>query len=136
MTLLKDIVLERIWPVQDPEVLAFTELKQDELYPHMRRNQILTYIEGALALGRQAGKEYEYRGNLAPLMHSITQSGARVVFLEEKKYDGDKLIRAQYERHPTVIYVYRPSLKQMERFFFKSGFRIRQEDSMALHMCH
>lgn len=136
MMLLKDINLERIWPVQAPEVLAFTELKEDELYPHMRRNQILTYIEGALAIGKQAGKGYEYRGNLAPLMRSITKSGARVVFLEEKKYDGDKLIRAQYERHPTAILVYRPSLEQMERFFSKSGHRVPKEDLMALHMCH
>lgn len=136
MTLLKNISLERVWPILEAEVLAFTELKQDELYPHIRNNQIISYIEGALEFGRQAAKEYEYDGNLAPLMGHIAGSGTKVAFLDEKKREGDKLIRAQYERRPPVILVYRPSLEQMEHFFLKSGFRIRQEDFMALHMCH
>lgn len=136
MMQLQSITLERIWPVLDANVLAYTELKQDELYPNIRPNQILSYIEGALEFGRQAGKEYAYSGDLAPLMAHIVRSGAKVTFVGEKKRDGEKLVRAQYERRPATILVYRPSLEQMDHFFLRSGFRIRQEDFMALHMCH
>lgn len=136
MTSLKSVSLERIWPTVEAKVLAFSELKQDELYPNIRPNQIESYIEGALEFGRQAGSEYTYDGNLAPLMRYIAASDTRVSFLDEKVQDGDKLIRAQYERKPANILVYRPSLEQMDRFFLKGGFRICQEDLMALHMCH
>lgn len=136
MMQLKNMTLERIWPVLNAEVLAYTELKDDELYPHIRPNQILSYIEGAMEFGRQSGIKYEYSGDLAPLMAHIVESGARVTFIDQKKHEGEKLVRAQYERKPANILVYRPSLEQMDHFFLKSGFRIRQEDFMALHMCH
>lgn len=136
MTSLNKIALERIWPTMDAEVLAFSELKRDEMYPNIRAKQIVPYIEGALAFGRQAGNDYTYDGNLAPLMAQIAASDTKVTFLDEKKQAGGKLIRAQYERKPAIIFIYRPSLKQIERFFLMSGFRIQQADLMALHMCH
>lgn len=136
MTSLRSIALERVWPTAASDVLAFTELKQDPLYEYIRPNQILTYIEGASAFGRQAAEKLTYDGNLAPLMMQIAESGTKVAFLDEIKRDGDKLIRAQYEHKPPVVYVYRPSLEQMDNFFLRSGFRVDQEDLMALHMCH
>lgn len=134
--LLQNVLLERTWPIASPEILAYTELKQDEMYPEIRPNQIMSYIEGALACGRQAGDQYDYVGNLARLMDLVLQSGAKVVFVDEKKRDGEQLIRAQYEPKPPIIYIYRPSIEQMERFFLKSGYRIQQEDLIALHVCH
>lgn len=136
MMMLKKISLERFWPTAAPEVLAFTELRQDAFFSHIRSNQIMTYIEGAIAFGRQAGEGYAYEGNLAPLMANMIQSGAKVTFLDDKKQEGEKLVRAQYERKPPVIYVYRPSIEQMKRFFLRSNIRVRQEDFIALHMCH
>lgn len=133
---LNRISIERVWPVLDTEVLAFTELRQDELYPNIRSNQIVSYIEGAVEFGRQASKEYAYKGDLAPLMEHIVRSDTRVTFVDEQQKDGDKLIRAQYIRKPATILVYRPSLEQMDHFFLRSGFHIRQEDLIALHVCH
>ena len=105
------------------------------MYPSIRPNQIVSYIEGAVEFGRQAGKEYEYNGDLAPLMEHIVRSDTRVTFVDEPKKDGDKLIRAQYIRKPATILV-SPVVGTDGPFFLRSGFHIRQEDLIALHVCH
>ncbi|WP_054948696.1 hypothetical protein [Numidum massiliense] len=133
---LHNVSLERVWPVVSADVLAYTELTQDPLYANIAPRAIVSYIDGALQIGQQAGKVFSYDGDLAPLMKQIAQSGTRVTFSDEKKREGNKFVRAQYEKKPPVIYIYRPSLEQMEHFFLKSGYRVRQEDFMALHMCH
>ena len=136
MVQLRSISLERVWPIASPEVLGYLELKDDELYGELRPNQVGPYVEGALEIGRQAGREFSYDGDLARLMDRISQSGTKVTFVDERKRESDKLVRAQYERRPPRILVYRPSLEQMEHFFLKSGYRVRPEDVIALHMCH
>lgn len=136
MALLKDVPLARLWPVVGADVLAYVELRQDAMYPFIKTNQIAAYIDGALEYGKQAARRYHYDGDLAPLIDQVLKSGARVSFVDERKRKGDRLIRAQYEKRGGLIAIFRPSIEQMAHFFQRSGYRVRLEDLVALHLCH
>ncbi|SDW23232.1 hypothetical protein SAMN05444487_10221 [Marininema mesophilum] len=127
--------LEQKWPRLTPFELAYTELEQDDMFSHLPVHKIPECLNGALAFGKIAATSYSYNGNLAYWMDRVIHTGVRVTFLRRKK-DHDGWVRAQYRTKPAVIEIYRASLEQLESFFKKEGFNVKEEDLIALHLFH
>ena len=73
---------------------------------------------------------------MARLINRVIQSGVRDPFMEREGHDSTGWIRAQYRRKPPTIEIYKPSLKQLGRFFRQSGYHVNPDDLIALHLYH
>ncbi|SDC21687.1 hypothetical protein SAMN04488112_104165 [Melghirimyces thermohalophilus] len=133
---LSSIPLDNLWPHLPHAVLALTELEQDEMYPLLTATAIPRYLEEATAFGREAATNESDDGDLTRLFNRIIQSGVRVRLIEQNGAKGNGWIRAQYHRKPPTIDVYRSSMEQLEQFFAKCGYRVAEEDLIALHLYH
>lgn len=133
---LSSVALERLWPVLPAPVLALSELEQDEVYPHLNKRKIGTYLNRALSIGREAAREFRYEGNLKTLLNRMIQSGIRIRFQEGEAPQETGWVRAQYRTHPPTITVYRSSIEQLSHFFRTSGHTVRKDDLVALHLIH
>lgn len=131
---LNEISLGRWWPTLSAPVLAWTELEQDTFYPLLETEMIGTLLDRALQYGKQAAEEIQIQGSPERLIDHIIHSGIRIRFLTESA--DKKWVRAQYRSTPPTIDVYSHSLHQLVDFFQKTGFRVRQEDVIALHLVH
>ena len=133
---LHQIPLEKNWPTLSPVVLALIELEQDEMYPLIPEQMISNYLEEAISFGENAARGELYEGDLARLINRVIQSGVKIRFVEREGHDSTGWIRAQYRRKPPTIEIYKPSLKQLGRFFRRSGYHVNPDDLIALHLYH
>lgn len=133
---LSSIALETAWPVLPAPVLALSELEQDEVYPHLDKREIGTYLNQSLSIGREAATDFNYSGDLKTLLNHMLRSGVRIGFQEGNAPREIGWVRAQYRTHPPTITVYRSSIEQLSRFFRTSGQPVRMEDLIALHLIH
>jgi hypothetical protein len=133
---LASIVLKTAWPVLPAQVLALSELEQDEVYPHLDKREIGTYLNRSLSIGREAARDFKYDGDLEALLNQMIRSGVRIRFQEGNVPREIGWVRAQYRTRPPTITVYRSSIEQLSRFFRTSGHPVRKEDLIALHLIH
>ncbi len=132
---LQEIALERWWPTLPIPVLALMELKQDPLYSFLDERKIGDIIDQAIHYGKQAAKKMEVSKSPAQMIDQVIHSGVRIRFTQ-KATQHNQSIRAQYRTTPPTIDVYRHSLQELMRFFQKTGFHVRQEEIITLHVVH
>ncbi|OYD08315.1 hypothetical protein CHM34_05560 [Paludifilum halophilum] len=116
--------------------LALTELEQDEVFPSLSANQISSYLDESIRFGRESAEGYAYDGNLTRWMDRMIHAGVRIRFADRKNGNHTEWVRAQYRRKPPSIYIYRFSLEQLKQFFHRSGYRVSENDLIALHLFH
>lgn len=133
---LSSIRMEKTWPVLPAPVLALSELEQDEMFPYLDKRKIKTFLNRALAIGIEAARENHYDGDLKGLLNRLIRSGIRIRFQEGSTPREACWVRAQYRPNPPTITVFRSSIEQLGRFFRRSGYPIRGDDLIALHLIH
>lgn len=106
------------------------------MYPLLPPPMIPHYLEETISFGKSAARGENYSGDLSRLINRVIQSGVRVCFADRDGRDSPDWIRAQYRRKPPTIEIYRPSLNQLKKFFGQSGFKVSEDDLIALHLYH
>ncbi|MFC4075655.1 hypothetical protein [Salinithrix halophila] len=132
---LREIPLDRNWPSIPALELAYTELEQDEMFPRLPTQKIPHCLEGALAIGQEAAEGLTYDGDLGHWIDRVIHTGVRVRFAQQEP-SSSGWVRAQYRPKPPTIEIYRSSLDQLDQFIRKGGFRVREDDLIALHLFH
>jgi hypothetical protein len=131
---LESISLEKAWPVLSPELLAFTELEQDELYPYIKAELIPTYIEKSIQYGQQVAGSYTKPYNFRELINLLLKQGVRVRFLQQPPLN--QWVRARYTKKPAMIEIYRSSIEQIGQFFSEMKEPVSEEELYRLHLFH
>ncbi|MBA4494628.1 hypothetical protein ACFO25_12875 [Paenactinomyces guangxiensis] len=131
---LKYVSLERSWPVLNPVLLGFMELKQDNYFPFIPKEQIPFYIEKAIQFGQDAAQRYANDFSLKEFINILLKQGVRVNFVNT--HPSDQWIRAQYLEKKSTIEIYRPSLVQIKSFFQEIDESVDEKDIIVLHLYH
>jgi hypothetical protein len=131
---LQAVSLEKKCPHVDPFYLFFSELEQDEFYPHIPKDQLLNYIQQATQAGERVAKQYARADHVKDMLNQLLKQKIRVRILE--KHSSDPSVRAQYIKKPATIVVFRYSIQQIRDFFRRLGEEVKEEDILLLHLYH
>lgn len=132
---LSSVPLEKEWPLLTSEEIAFSELRQDEYFPFIDREQISLYISKSIEYGEKMAKECVPRPlTISEIINQIIKKKISIQFLEQDIMNS--WTRAQYVKKPPTIRIYKSSVKQLQEFFKAMDTPIATEDIMALHLYH